>query len=35
MTREESLALDRVTPTLYDRLGHDTIVAISSGFYDR
>jgi len=35
VTREESLALDRVSPTLYERLGHDTIVAISRGFYNR
>eukprot|EP00903_Cladosiphon_okamuranus_P017451 g16074.t2 len=35
VTREESLALDKVSPTLYERLGRDTIEQISSGFYDR
>lgn len=29
------MALDKVSPTLYERLGQDTIERISSLFYDR
>ncbi|CAM9250679.1 unnamed protein product [Ectocarpus sp. 12 AP-2014] len=35
VTREESVALDKVKPTLFERLGQDTIEGISALFYDR
>lgn len=32
---EDAFAIDDVNPSLYQRLGHDTFVKLSTNFYDR
>eukprot|EP00246_Nothoceros_aenigmaticus_P009114 TRINITY_DN24437_c0_g1_i1.p1 TRINITY_DN24437_c0_g1~~TRINITY_DN24437_c0_g1_i1.p1 ORF type:complete len:160 (+),score=24.36 TRINITY_DN24437_c0_g1_i1:172-651(+) len=35
VTQEDAFAIDDVDPSLYQKLGHDTFVKLSTNFYDR